>query len=110
MPPGMTYLPVASMTVSTDAATSVPSRTLPGARTAWILSPSISTSAAARPVELTTVPPVMRVVAMVRSFALGLRLGDRRVRLGTTIAIELPVVAHLADHVHVEVAHDDLLV
>ena len=69
MPPGITYLPVASMTRSTDAATSVPRISLPGCSTARMVSPSMSTSAAARPVALTTVPPVMRVVAMVRSFA-----------------------------------------
>ena len=46
MPPGMTYFPVASTTWSTDAARSVPSSCDPGARTATIVSPSTSTSAA----------------------------------------------------------------
>ncbi len=70
IPPGMTYLPVASMTRSTDAATSVPSSAEPGCSTATIVSPSISTSACERPVAETTVPPVMSVVAMIsiRSF------------------------------------------
>ena len=65
MPPGITYLPVASMTVSTDAATSVPRSCEPGASTAAIVSPSMSTSASPRPVAETTVPPVMSVVAHV---------------------------------------------
>src|SRR6187200_3075420 len=36
MPPGITYLPVASRTLSTDAATSVPSSSEPGCSTAAI--------------------------------------------------------------------------
>lgn len=64
MPPGTTYLPVASMTWSTDRVRSVPRSVLPGVRTATILSPSTRTSAAPRPVALTTVPPLIRVVFM----------------------------------------------
>jgi hypothetical protein len=56
MPPGITYFPVASITVSTLAATSKPSSRDPGASTAAIVSPSTRTSARAVPVELTTVP------------------------------------------------------
>ena len=62
MPPGITYLPEASMTMSTDAERSWPSKVDPGASTATIFSPSMSTSAAPRPVALTTVPPVTSVV------------------------------------------------
>jgi hypothetical protein len=72
MPPGITYLPVASITRSTDAATSVPSRLLPGSSTARIVSPSTRMSAAARPVALTTVPPVMRVVVMGATYGFGM--------------------------------------
>src|ERR671916_510537 len=62
MPPGMTYLPVASTTESTRPARSTPSTADPGTRTAAIVSPSTSTSATAVPVALTTVPPVIKVV------------------------------------------------
>ncbi len=64
MPPGMTYLPDASITVSTLRVRSLPSSCEPGASTATICSPSTSTSASERPVDDTTVPPVMSVVAM----------------------------------------------
>ena len=64
IPPGITYFPVASMTVSTDAATSVPRSCDPGCSTAAIVSPSMRTSACDRPVAETTVPPVMSVVAI----------------------------------------------
>ena len=57
-PPGTTYLPVASIVRS---AVMPSDSTWPGIRTAAIVSPSISTSAALRPVGLTTVPPVMSV-------------------------------------------------
>ena len=60
MPPGITYLPVASITVSTFAARSTPSSAEPGDSTAAIVSPSTSTSAVAVPVALTTVPPVIK--------------------------------------------------
>src|SRR5690625_116552 len=111
IPPGMTYLPVASMTRSTDAARSVPSSRLPGARTATMRSPSTRTSAAPRPVALTTVPPLIRVVLMHSSFAgcgRRSRPGDGGVGVGAAVPVELPVVAHLAHHVHVEVADDEL--
>ena len=64
MPPGMTSLPLASITVSTDAARSWPSSWEPGASTAAIVSPSTSTSAVAVPVAFTTVPPVIKIVLM----------------------------------------------
>ncbi len=61
IPPGMTSLPAASITVSTFASMSNPSSVEPGASTAAMVSPSISTSAAPVPVEFTTVPFLMRV-------------------------------------------------
>ena len=73
IPPGITYLPVASMTVSTDAATSVPRSSEPGCSTATIVSPSMRTSAALRPVAETTVPPLMSVVVMISSAPSSLR-------------------------------------
>src|SRR5690554_4612793 len=127
IPPGITYFPAASITVSTLFSTSKPSRLEPGASTAAMVSPSISTSADAVPVEFTTVPFLIRVFI---DFSLGrsslssssrgsrqarpagscLRLRDARVRVRTTVAEELPVIPHLAHHVHVEVADHDLLV
>src|SRR4051794_7285854 len=106
MPPGMTYLPVASTTTSTDAARSTPNSREPGARTAATVSPSTSTSAVAVPVALTTVPPVIKVVLMAGTPS---RLRDRGVGLGPAVAVELPRVADPADQVEVEVADDDLL-
>src|SRR5688572_30833409 len=116
MPPGITYLPDASTTVSTDAATSVPRSSDPGCSTATIVSPSMSTSASLRPVADTTVPFWMSVVVMIsiRSFVAtrspGSGLRDHRVRVGPAVPVELPVVAHLPDHVHVEIADQQLLV
>src|SRR4051794_32656083 len=127
IPPGITYFPVASTTLSTDAATSVPRSCDPGDSTAAIVSPSMRTSASARPVAETTVPPVMSVVVMIlRCLSLwnpviepveirwsslsGSGLGDPRVRVGPAVAVELPVVAHLEHHVEVEVPHEQLLV
>jgi hypothetical protein len=62
MPPGITYLPVASTTWSTlppgrRRAVRCPARGRP-----TICSPSTRTSADAVPVALTTVPPLIRVV------------------------------------------------
>ncbi len=61
MPPGMTYFPAASMTVSAERATSRPSCD-PGARTAAIVSPSTRTSCSEEPSAVTTVPFVISVV------------------------------------------------
>src|SRR5690554_6759604 len=104
IPPGMTYLPAASITVSTFAVRSVPSSVEPGVSTATTVSPSMSTSACTRPVAETTVPFLMRVFMVV-----SLRLRDARVRVGSAVAVELPVVAHLLHHVEVEVTDDELL-
>src|SRR5215213_9091160 len=99
-PPCTTYLPVASTV--TSAATPRTSA-CPGPRTAAIVSPSISTSAALRPAGLTTVPPE------ISSFVIG-PSGFHEVAVGVRppIAVERPAVAHRLDHVHVEVAHDQL--
>src|SRR6516162_3010255 len=43
------------------------------------------------------------------SIANWLRRRDRPIRLRPAIAIELPGVAHVTDHVEVEVAHDDVV-
>ena len=56
MPPGMTYLPVASMICAPSTAGAKP-----GAKSAAIVSPSTSTSAAWDPVAVTTVRPVIRI-------------------------------------------------
>src|SRR4051812_14737590 len=123
MPPGMTYLPVASMTVS---ALIGPSALLPGARTAAIVSPSMSTSASTEPVDDTTVPPLTNVVIEPLpstsadrrrlTFPAGgaggsraLRLPRAQVGVRTPVPVELPVVAGPGDLVEVEIASDDLL-
>ena len=71
IPPGSTYLPVASMTWSaaTAAASSPASPVLEPlemarASTAAIFSPAISTSASSVPDAVTTVPPLISVVLM----------------------------------------------
>src|SRR5580704_5318865 len=101
MPPGMTYLPVASMVWSTAPARA-PVRA--GSNSAATVSPSMSTSAADDPVAVTTVPPLMRV----RMVAL-LCLGQRAVGVGAPVTVELPQVPDLFEHAHVQVAQHDLL-
>src|SRR5512133_3596988 len=107
MPPGMTYLPVASTIESTFPSRSTPSNPDPAFSTAAMISPSTSTSAAAEPVALITVPFLIKVVVMrfFRSW-----LGDRGVGLGPPVPVELPGLAYVPDHVHVEVADHHLLV
>ena len=61
MPPGTTYFPVASMTRSAPDSADTAS-VEPGWSTAAIVVPSTSTSAAWRPVALTSVPFLMSVV------------------------------------------------
>src|SRR5712691_11465479 len=58
IPPGSTYLPVASITESACAME-------PGAATAAIVSPSTSTSEANAPVAATTVPPLIKMLTAV---------------------------------------------
>ena len=85
MPPGMTYLPVASMTVS---ALIGPSAFEPGASSAAIVSPSTSTSCRRRAGGRDDRAALDRAWCS--------RLGDRPgVGLGPAVAVELPVVAHL---------------
>ena len=57
MPPGITYMSVASMTSSAATLTAVSASR---ARRAAIFSPSMSTSAASVPSAVTTVPPLIR--------------------------------------------------
>ena len=67
IPPGSTYLPVASMTRSAASAAGFSGSASPVTarpRTAAIFSPATSTSASSVPDAVTTVPPVMRVVLM----------------------------------------------
>ncbi len=107
IPPGITYLPVASMTVSTDAATSVPRSSEPGCSTATMVSPSMSDvggAAAGRRDDGAVLDECGGHVGRPR------RLRDPGVRVGPAVAVELPVVAHLEHHRHVEVAHEHLLV
>src|SRR3954453_13660766 len=117
-PPGMTYLPGASIPVSASIS---PSAVEPGESSATMVSPSTRTSAVVVPVALTTVPFLMRVVmgfswdggraasAASDQSRPGSRRGDPRVGVRAPVAVELPVVAHLPDHVHVQVSHQHLL-
>src|SRR3954454_14520119 len=100
----MTYFPGASMARSAVAARSWPSAVEPGATSAAIVSPSMSTSARARPVALTTVPPAISVV-MAGSPS---RRRDGVVLVRTPVPVELPRLADPPDGVEVDVAHDDL--
>src|SRR4026207_1570355 len=91
MPPGMTYLPPASMPVSPGAAF----RSTP---TAAIFSPSIRTSPLYRSVAVTTVPFLISVaISDLHHLPVGLR---------PAIAEELPGPADLLDHPHVHRAAD----
>src|SRR5690242_6682296 len=102
MPPGMTYLPVASIDRSARP-TNEP--VCAGSSRATTVSPSMSTSAADDPVAVTTVPPRIRV----RMAASPLRLGQRAVGVRAPVAVELPEVPYLLQQPHVQVADDDLL-
>src|SRR3954468_23812652 len=119
MPPGMTYFPLASITVS---ALIGPSALLPGARTAAIASPSTTPSATTEPVAETTAPPLINVVigpllpsssttphSRRSAMSAALRLDGARVGVRAAVAVELPVVAGPGDLVEVEVADEDLL-
>src|SRR5215475_11935667 len=101
MPPGMTYLPVASMDRSARPANEP---VCAGSSRATTVSPSMSTSAAADPVAVTTVPPRIRV-----RMAASLRLAQRTVGVRAPVAVELPQVPDLCQQPHVQVADDDLL-
>src|SRR5215217_185556 len=107
IPPGITYMPVASTTASTFCSRSTPSSVEPGFSTAAMVSPSTSTSAAPEPVLLITVPFLINVVliAVLRS-----RPGDGVVRVRPPVTVELPGVAYLPEHVKVKIAYYDVLV
>src|ERR1700722_10811751 len=115
IPPGSTYFPVASMTLSAASAAGASAGGCPGspvrslASTAAIFSPATSTSASIVPVVVTTVPPLIRVVLMAlppRSLALadGSRLHQRGVLVGPAVPVELPQVPDLGELLHVQVA------
>src|SRR5688572_25052573 len=101
IPPGTTYFPVASITFSNVGAASVKN---PRAPTAAIVSPSIITSVSARPVAETIVPFSIRI----RLIGTSSPRHDVVVRIGATVSVERPPVAHLADLRQVEVAHEEL--
>src|SRR6266496_3743361 len=103
IPPGTTYLPVASITAS--AATPAASAR-PGANSAATVSPSTSTSIGCPPVAFTTVPPEIRTVDM----AVASRLDQVAVRVRPAVPVERPPVAHLGDQVHVQVPDDQVRV
>src|SRR4051812_22379970 len=97
-PPGITYLPAASMT------TALPSSAKnPGLPTAVTTSSVINTSWAMTPVVETTLPFLINVVAMVR-----LPLHQLVVGVGPAVSVEGPSIAYQFDLVDVEVAHDEL--
>src|SRR5215813_4007850 len=101
MPPGMTYLPVASIDRSARPANEP---VCAGSSRAMTVSPSMSTSAADDPVAVTRVPPRIRM-----RMAASLRLGQRAVGVRAPVAVELPQVPYLFQQPHVQVADDDLL-
>src|SRR5487761_276224 len=116
MPPGSTYLPVASMTRSAGGAQAPAGAWPPGwerSRSgelslvirAAIVSPSTSTSAGIVPVAVTTVPPLIRM----RMTAPWLRLNERGVAVGPPVAVERPEVADLGEQAHVQVADHHLV-
>src|SRR3954447_7384118 len=97
-PPGITYLPAASMT------TALPSSAKnPGLPTAVTTSSVINTSWAMTPVVETTLPFLIKVVAMVR-----LPLDQLVVGVGPAVPVESPPVTHQLDLVEVEIAYDEL--
>src|SRR5215469_15967931 len=102
IPPGSTYFPVASMTSPARAATA---SLAPGASTAAICSPSTSTSAGKVPVELTTVPFLIRML----TWGVSLWPDEAVVGIGTAVPVELPQVPDLGRLAHVEVADDHLV-
>src|SRR5579859_3059283 len=114
IPPGSTYLPVASMTWSAACAAGASAGGAPGspvrslASTAAIFSPAISTSASSVPDAVTTVPPLIKMVTALSPGSLPLAGGSwlhqRPVLVRAAVAVELPQVPDLGQLVHVEVA------
>src|SRR5512146_1757233 len=112
IPPGSTYLPVASMTWSAAGPASSPAAPL--AMTAAIFSPATSTSASSVPDAVTTVPPWISVVLTALSpgslpLAGGSWLYQRLVLVRAAVAVELPQVPDLGQLVHVQVADQHLV-
>src|SRR3954447_6750576 len=99
IPPGMTYLPVASIT--RPAPCSAASK-CPGCPSATMISPSINTSWAITPVVDMTFPFLMSVVGMASAG------DDLVVGVGASVAVERPCVADLTDLVEVEIADDQV--
>src|ERR1700677_5066736 len=116
IPPGSTYLPVASMTRSAATAAGFSAAASPvtaRASTAAIFSPATSTSASSVPDAVTTVPPLINTVTALppRSLALadGSGLYQRFVLVGPAVAVELPQVPDLGELLHVQVTHQHLV-
>src|ERR1700746_3480599 len=106
IPPGSTYLPVASMTWSAAGAAS-PGGVTSREKTAAIFSPATSTSASSVPDAVATVPPLISVVLM--ALPPGSGLHQRPVRVRPAVAVELPQVPDLGQLGHVQVAHQHLV-
>src|SRR6185312_16313542 len=120
IPPGSTYLPAASMTVSAAAAHAA-AASLPGWPSAAICSPLTRTSAANVPLVVMTVPPVIRMLIAPRaSLPLGESvppgeparsgLRQRAVGVGPPVPVDRPQVADLLQQAEIQVAHDHLVV
>src|SRR5215472_5017552 len=111
IPPGSTYLPLASMIRSAVMLTGRPGRR---ASTMAIFSSWTSTSASCGPDPDTTVPPVISVVLtalLSRSppLADGSWLHQRSVLVGTAVPVELPQVSDLGQLGHVQVPDHHLV-
>src|SRR3954468_11441789 len=98
MPPGITYLPAASMMTASPS-----SAKNPGLPTAVMTSSVINTSWAMTPWVETTLPFLINVVVMVR-----LPLHQLVVGVGPAVPVEGPAITYQFDLVDVEVAHDEL--
>src|SRR5580704_19321286 len=119
IPPGSTYLPVASMTWSAASANGASAGGAPGspvrslASNAAIRSPATSTSAASVPSAVTTVPPLIRMVTTLFSCSPALadvsRLYQSLVLVGAAVAVELPQVPDLSQLIHVQVPDHHLV-
>src|SRR5262249_8075662 len=107
MPPGMTYLPVASIDRSARPANEP---VCAGSSSATTVSPSISTSAADAPVAVTTVPPRIRVRMAASPLRLGHRAGGGRAPgAGAPAGVDRPGVPSLPQQPHAEVGDNALL-
>src|SRR5262245_15943368 len=114
IPPGSTYLPVASMTcVGLGATTPAPSGRPARGNTPAIFSSTTSTSASSVPDADTTVPFWIRMLTALSPGSLALAGGSwlyqRLVLVRAAVAVELPLVPDLGQLLHVEVADHDLV-